>query len=98
MYGDVKLQKNHGQFLRSRQPQRLHTTWLLCYPMDYDVWNMIEEDTDRTACNATAKLIDKIKEGFEVLLIDNMKAACVRFRTRIETVIDDVGGGCANCF
>lgn len=58
------------------------------------VWGgrTVEKDTNHIAYNSKAKLIDNIKEAFEPLTKDIMKAACARFQSQIETVVDAEGG------
>ena len=50
------------------------------------------KDTNHTACNTKTQLIDRIKEAFEGLSKDTVKAACARFQSRIQAVVDAEGG------
>lgn len=74
-----------GYFLLLHQPQLPD-----CNLIDY-VWGAVEKDNNRTACNIKAQLIDRIKKAFESHQRDIMKAACDRFRRRVEALIDTKG-------
>ena len=61
-------------------------------PMDYYVWEAVEEDTNRRASTTKAQLIDKIKVVFFNFPRETVTSVCSRFRSRIEAVIDASGG------
>ena len=63
-----------------------------CNPMDYYVWGAVERDTNRTSCNTKTELVKRVKTVFSRLSKDTVRAACGRFRKRLEAVVDAEGG------
>ena len=63
-----------------------------CNPMDYYVWGAVERDTNRTSRNTKTELVKRVKTVFSRLSKDTVRAACGRFRKRLEAVVDAEGG------
>ena len=62
-----------------------------CNPMDFYPCGAVDKDTNRTSCNTKTELIARVKMVFSHLSRDTVKAACGRFRSCLEMVMDAEG-------
>ena len=60
-------------------------------PMDFFVWSTIERCTNKIPCKTKDELIKRIKKEFKAMKKAQIVRACLRFRGRIESVIDAKG-------
>ena len=50
------------------------------------------KDANRDCCNTKTELVRRVKTVFSRLSRETMRAACGRFRSRLEAVVDAEGG------
>lgn len=59
--------------------------------MNYYGCGAVDKDTNFTDSKTKSKLIEMIKQAFEVLTCDAVKEACARFLSHISAVFDTEG-------
>ena len=59
--------------------------------MEFFVWGAIERCTNKILCMTKDELIKRVKKEFKVMKKAQIVGACLKFRGRIEAVIDAKG-------
>ncbi len=62
-----------------------------CNLLDYFVWGVAERGTNRSPHNIKESLIASVKEVFSNFPREDLKKACIWFRSRLEEVVNDEG-------